>query len=145
MQPMTRIEKEQNRQRRIAFAMGLEALTLAVMAFLHLASSLGGGLNSFSAPDAGVAEAVICVVLAYGALRLMRGASRARAIAMASTALAIVGFVIGLGSTLRGGDAVDIAYHVTMLPLLVLTLRALLRRPANETTTPVNRLERSLT
>jgi peptidoglycan/LPS O-acetylase OafA/YrhL len=142
---MTRIEKKQNRQRRIAFAMGLEALTLAVMALLHLTSSLGGGLNSFSAPDAGVAEAVIGIVLAYGAVSLMRGAPRARAIAIASTALAIVGFVIGLGSTLRGGDAGDIAYHVTMLPLLVLTLRALVRRPAQDTTTPVNRLERSLT
>jgi hypothetical protein len=142
---MTRIEKKHNRQRRIGLAMGLEALTLAVMAFLHLAGSLGGGLNSFSAPDAGVAEAVICIVLAYGAVRLARGAPRARAIAIMSTAVAIVGFVIGLGSTLRGGDAVDIAYHVTMLPLLVLTLRALLRRPAKRTTPPINRLERSLT
>ncbi len=115
------------------------------MALLHLTSSLGAGLDSFSAPDAGVAEAVICIVMAYGAVRLMRGAPRARGVAIASTAFAIVGFVIGLGETVRGGDALDIAYHVTMLPLLVLTLRALVRRPAQATTTPVNRLERSLT
>src|SRR5438067_6554741 len=107
MQAMTRIEKKQNRQRRIAVAMGLQAFTLAVMAFLHLTSSLGGGLKSFSAPDAGVAEAVICIVLVYGAVRLMRGEPRARAIAIAiaSTVLAIVGFVIGLASTVRSGDA----------------------------------------
>lgn len=144
MRAMTRIDKKQKRQRRIALVMGLEATTLAVMALLHLTSSLGAGLDSFSAPDAGVAEAVICIVMAYGAARLMRGAPRARGVAIASTALAIVGFVIGLGETVRGGDAIDIAYHVTMLPLLVLTLRALVRRPA-QGTTPVNRLERSLT
>ena len=145
MRAMTRIEKQQKRQHRIALVMGLEAATLAAMALLHLTSSLGAGLDSFSAPDAGVAEAVICIVMAYGAVRLMRGAPRARGVAIASTALAIVGFVIGLGETVRGGDAIDIAYHVTMLPLLVLTLRALVRRPAQGTTTPVNRLERSLT
>jgi hypothetical protein len=124
--------------------MGLEAVTLAVMALLHLTDSFGSGLTSFSAPDAGVAEAVICIVLAFGAARLMRGTPRARAVAIAATAFAIVGFLVGLRATVRGGDALDIAYHVTMLPLLVLTLRALIRRPQG-TTTPVNGLERSLT
>lgn len=142
---MIRPEKRQTRQRRIAFAMGLQATTLAVMALLHLSSSLGGGLNSFSAPEAGIAEAVIGIVLAYGAARLMRGVPRARAIAIAATVFAIAGFIVGLGETIRGAGAIDIAYHVTMLPLLGLTLRALVRRPAHRTNTPVNRLERSLT
>ena len=73
-----------NRQRRIAVAMGLEAAALAVMALLHLAGSLGGSLSSFSAPDAGLAEAVICIVLAYGANGLIRGKPRARAVAIAA-------------------------------------------------------------
>lgn len=134
-----------NRQRHIAFAMGLEAATLAVMALLHLAGSLGGSLSSFSEPDAGIAEAVICIVLAYGATGLMKGRPRARAVAIAATVFAIAGFVVGLAETVRGGQALDIAYHVTMLPLLALTLRALVRRPAQGTNTPVNPLEGSLT
>lgn len=134
-----------NRQRRIAVAMGLEAAALAVMALLHLAGSLGGSLSSFSAPDAGLAEAVICIVLAYGANGLIKGKPRARAVAIAATVFAIAGFVVGLGETVRGGQPLDIAYHVTMLPLLALTLRALVRRPAQGTNTPVNPLEGSLT
>jgi hypothetical protein len=125
--------------------MGLEAATLAIMALLHLTDSLGGGLRSFSALDAGVAEAVICLVLYFGAARLMRGAPRARAVAIASTAFAIVGFTSGVGATVRGGDALDIAYHLTMLPLLLLTLRALLRTADKKKSTSVNYLERSLT
>lgn len=134
-----------NRHRRIAVAMGLEAATVAIMALLHLAGSLGGSLSSFSAPDAGLAEAVICIVLAYGANGLIRGKPRARAVAIAATVFAIAGFVVGLGETVRGGQPLDIAYHVTMLPLFALTLRALVRRPAQGTNTPVNPLEGSLT
>ena len=142
---MARTEKSQARQRRIALVMGLEGATLVAMVLLHLTSSLGAGLKSFSAPDAGVAEAVIGIVLVYGAVRLMRGAPRARGVAIASTAFAIVGFIIGLGASLRGADAIDIAYHATMLPLLALTLRALVHRAAPGKSTPLNQLERSLT
>jgi hypothetical protein len=137
--------KTANRQRRIAFAMGFEAATLAVMALLHIAGSLGASLSSFSAPDAGIAEAVIGFVLAYGASGLMKGRPRARAVAIAATVFAIAGFVVGLGETVGGGQPLDVAYHVTMLPLLALTLRALVRRPAQGTNTTVNPLERSLT
>lgn len=137
---MTRTQESQRRQRGIALVMGLEAATLAIMALLHLTGSVVG-----SSVDAGVAEAVICVVLMYGAARLMRDAPRARGVANASIAFAIVGFAIGLGETVRGADALDVAYHVTMLPLLALTLRALVRRVPRDNTTPVNYLERSLT
>lgn len=120
--------------------MDLEAATLAIMALLHLTGSVVG-----SSVDAGVAEAVICAVLMYGAARLMRGAPRARGVAIASVAFAIVGFAIGLGETVRGANAIDVAYHVTMLPLLALTLRALVRRVPRDKTTPVNYFQRSLT
>jgi hypothetical protein len=132
---MTRTESSEGRQRGIALVMGLEGATLAIMALLHLTGSLGGGLKSFSSSDAGVAEAVISIVLVYGATRQMRGAPRARVVAIATTVFAIVGFAIGLGVTLRSADAIDIAYHLTMLPLLVLTLRALVRRPARAKST----------
>jgi hypothetical protein len=38
---------------------------------------------------------------------------------------AVVGFVIGLTRTFQGGSAIDVGYHVTVLPLLVLTLLVL--------------------
>jgi hypothetical protein len=142
---MTTTAMNQRRLRRLAGVMALEAATLAAMALLHLSGSLGGGLTSFSAPAAGIAEAVICVVLTYGASRLIRGGPRARAAAIASTTFAIAGFAIGLSATVGGGDALDIAYHVTMLPLLVLTLWALLRRAPRAENTRVNHLKRSLT
>src|SRR6266568_2896695 len=41
---------------------------------------------------------------------------------------AIAGFIAGLTFTARGGDAPDIIYHATMLPVLVATL-TLLARP----------------
>src|SRR5262249_31399218 len=75
---------------------------------------------------AGTAEAVIGAVLLLGALALVR---KRRNAAIAATAFAIVGFLVGLSFTLRGGDGVDVAYHATMLPILLLTLLALLRQP----------------
>ncbi len=41
----------------------------------------------------------------------------------------ILGFIVGLYLTVQGGDAIDLAFHATMLPLLLLTLLALLRKP----------------
>jgi hypothetical protein len=40
--------------------------------------------------------------------------------------LAIGGFVVGLNFTVRGGGAVDIAYHAVVPPLLLVSLLALL-------------------
>ena len=111
----------------IATLMGFEALTLAVISPLHLSGALGGGSKRFNPTAAGIAEAVICVALAAGALALARRVRRAREIALGATAFAIIGFLMGLTFTLSGGDAIDVAYHVAVLPLLVLTFVALVR------------------
>jgi hypothetical protein len=110
--------------RRIAALIGFAAATLAVISLLHLAGFLGGGSRPFRPTGAGIAEAVIGLALAYGAATLLRGA---RSIALATTGLAILGVVVGLNFTVRGGDAIDIAYHATMLPLLLLTMVVQLR------------------
>ena len=121
-------------RRLVGAMMGLEALTLAVISALHLSGVLGGGTKPFNPAAAGTAEAVIGVVLILGGLALGRGTARGRDAAVAATAFAIIGFLVGLSFTLRGGDAIDVAYHAVMLPLLVLTMVALLRlrstRPA---------------
>jgi tellurite resistance protein TehA-like permease len=112
---------------RIAALMVVEAASLAVMSILHLTGHLDGS-SPFNPTRAGIAEALIGVVLLLGALALVRSRRHALSIAIAANAFAVVGFVIGLTRTTEGGGAVDIAYHVTLLPLLVLTLVVLVIR-----------------
>jgi hypothetical protein len=116
--------------RTIAALMTLEVASLAVISSLHLSHVLAGGKKPFRPTAAGIAEAVIAVVLAFGLAALLRRATHTRAIAAATVLFAIAGFVVGLIFTLRGGDAIDIAYHATVLPLLLATLVLLLRRGA---------------
>jgi hypothetical protein len=127
MTPGKEIEMGAYSRRLVGAMMGLEALTLAVISPLHLSGVLGGGAKPFNPTAAGTAEAVIGVVLILGALALGRGTARGRDAAVAATAFAIIGFLVGLSFTLRGGDAIDVAYHAVMLPLLLLTMAALLR------------------
>jgi hypothetical protein len=101
--------------RGIAWLMTFVAATLAVASTIHLT----GGHD-----DAGIPEAAIAVVLVAGVLALRRGIRR---IAVAAVVFAIAGFGIGITETVRGGATTDIAYHATMLPLLVLTLAELVR------------------
>jgi drug/metabolite transporter (DMT)-like permease len=113
--------------RQIASMMAFVAATLAVASILHLSGALSDGSKPFRPSGAGVAEAVICVVLVAGAGALFRHPVRGRRPALAALAFAILGFIVGLRFTISGGAAIDLAYHVAMLPLLVLTIAALLR------------------
>lgn len=115
------------RPRPIAALMGFEAATLAAMSFLHLSGILAGGSKPFDPSEAGTAEALICIVLTAGAVTLLRAPAHGGGVAIVSTVLAILGFLVGLNFTIRGGEAIDIAYHATVLPLLLVTLAALLR------------------
>ena len=120
-------------ERQTAVLMCIVAATLAVMSFLHLTGILAGGTKPFDRSDAGVAEAVICLALGFGAAGLLRRRPRAQTVALAATGFAIVGFLVGLRFTLPGGDAIDIAYHLSVLPILLVTLVALLRIRARRT------------
>ncbi len=119
--------RRQHRDRQVALLMGFVAATLAVMASVHLAGLLQGS-KPFRPDDAGTAEAVIGAALLVGAAALWRRTAHCWGVAVAATGFAILGFVVGLSFTLRGGDAIDVAYHATVLPVLLLTLVALLRR-----------------
>jgi hypothetical protein len=116
-----------------AVLMCVLAATLAAMSFLHLSGTLAGGTKPFDRSDAGVAEAVICLALGCGAAGLLRTWPRGQTVALAATGFAIAGFLVGLRFTLEGGDAIDIAYHLSVLPILLITLIALLRIRARET------------
>jgi uncharacterized membrane protein AbrB (regulator of aidB expression) len=116
--------------RRIGKLMGFVAATLAVGSFVHLAGYTPGGTKSpFDASHAGIAEAIIGAVLASRAIAVVRGSTRARTAAIATTGFAILGFLVGLNMTVRGGDLADVIYHVVMLPVLIVTLILLLRTP----------------
>jgi hypothetical protein len=86
--------------------------------------TLAGGSKPFDPKHADRVEAIICVVLADGASSLMRQPPR-QLIARVTLGVSILGFIVGLYFTVQGGDTIDIAFHATMLPLLILTLLAL--------------------
>ena len=132
---MNTLERRQPRHvdRRVGMLMVFEATTLAVAAVVHLAGyTPAGSKPPFEASDAGVAEAIIGVALAYGAIEVLRSSSRAWAAAVATTGFAILGFIVGLTITTQGGDVPDVVYHLIMLPILVASLVILARSGRTE-------------
>ena len=110
--------------KRIAGLMIFVVATLVVFSTLHLTGVVNGGKPPHGVNRAGIAEAIIAVALIAGALALVRGR---RGIAIGAIIFAIAGFGVGLSMTAREGAAGDIAYHVTMLPILLFTLVATFR------------------
>ena len=111
----------------VAGLMLFEAATLAVASSVHLAGGVQGRSAPFNPDAAGVAEAIIGIVLVAGAVVMFASPAHARAAGIAATSFAIAGFLLGLNFTARGGHVPDIAYHVVMLPILAGGLIALLR------------------
>ena len=97
--------------------LALESLTLAVFSTLHLTGALRID-SSKPSYGAGVAEALICIALVAGTGALLRSPARGQRAALSAVGFAIVGFLVGLSFTLRSGEAVDLAYHLVMLPVL---------------------------
>ena len=124
---MTLLPRSLDRRGRREVVTGLMVLvagSLAIMSALHLSGILGGGAKPFDPTDAGIAETVIACVLLGGAVALTRGS---RILPPVALAFAIIGFLVGLHFTTGSGDAIDVAYHATVLPLLALTLTTLVR------------------
>lgn len=113
--------------RRIGALMVVEAASLGVASALHLSGHVHGRAKPFDGDHAGVAEAIIAVVLFCGAIAVRQGSAHARAMALGATGFSIVGFLVGLTMTTQGGHAPDIAYHLVVLPLLVASLYVLVR------------------
>jgi hypothetical protein len=73
-----------------------------------------------SAPQAAGAPAnPVGLALVWGRTALARASGHARGIALGTVVFAIAGFLVGLTFTLRGSEAIDIAYRATVLLLLV--------------------------
>jgi peptidoglycan/LPS O-acetylase OafA/YrhL len=110
-----------SRDRTLAGLIAFAAVSLAVVSPLHLTGAIRGGSKPYDPTDAGIAEAVIGIVLAGGAAALLLSPHRGRRAALAATGFAILGFILGLTFTLRGGTAFDVVYHATILPVLIVT------------------------
>jgi hypothetical protein len=96
----------------------------AVVASLHLGGVLDGGSEPFDPTAAGIAEAESRSPSGSPrscANQPMRRRSQSRRHSSRSRAS------LSGSPTVRGGGAIDIAYHAAMLPLLLLTLILLLR------------------
>jgi peptidoglycan/LPS O-acetylase OafA/YrhL len=113
--------------RRLAGLMIVIAVSLAVASLVHLVGHVEGRADLYDAHDAGIAEAAIGIVLAGGAVAMLRSPDRARAVGLGTLGFAVVGFLVGLSITARAGHLPDIAYHAAVLPLLVVGFVALAR------------------
>jgi len=104
-----------------AVLLSAAAVTLTLASTLHLGVAIPLGVTTISDPFAGAAipEAVIAVVVAAGAMTMLVRLPAARWLAPAATLFALAGTLYGLTVTLRRAQAGDIAYHVTLLTMLV--------------------------
>jgi hypothetical protein len=111
--------------------------SLLVMAVLHLTHVIAGGSPPYDPDAAGTAEGVIALVLLTAADRLRREPDDSRGFALGALVFAVAGFVLGLVLTTTGGTAVDVAYHLVGLPVLLVALwiQARLIRAARASTT----------
>ena len=111
--------------KKVSVVMLVVAASLAVMSSLHLSGVLGTSSSSYNGTAAGVAEAVIGVALVWGAAALWRDSPTGRRDAIAATVFAIAGFLLGISITVRSGYIPDIAYHASVLPILLVLLTVL--------------------
>jgi len=102
----------------------VRALILVQVVVFAAASLLHRGIpvSGFESPAAAIAEAIIAVVLAAGLALTWIARRRARAIALAVQAFALIGTGVGLFVILRGrgpSTPLDLVIHLAMVALLV--------------------------
>jgi hypothetical protein len=114
------------------------ALSLAMASGLHLSGVAKGRSHPFNPTHAGIAEAVIGAVLFVAAIAMLRRTNSARVIGIAAASFAIAGFLVGLRFTTLGGHWPDIAYHLTVLPILLASVLVLGRSDQGGHVTPTN-------
>jgi hypothetical protein len=102
----------------------LAALTLFVASAVH--SGLLGELDPFAA--AALPEAIIGLALVAGTLAALLWPSTSWPIAFGATLFAVLGTVLGMRFTLPRGEPGDIAYHLSLLGILLVLTVLLLRQ-----------------
>lgn len=118
---------------RFAAVMLAEAATFGVASYLHLNGRIPLGFTTITGEHFGrasIPEAIIGAVLTAGAIVVAVAPGRARTAALGATGFAVLGVLAGLGFVLtssRPHIAADLAYHLTMLLVLLAGLVVLLR------------------
>ena len=119
--------------RRYAVVLLAAAATFGVASYLHLDGSIPLGFTIITGEHfsrASIPEAIIGAVLAAGAAVVAAAPGWARTAALSATGFAAQGVLAGLGFVLtssRPHIAADVAYHLTMLLVLLAGLVALVR------------------
>jgi hypothetical protein len=104
---------------RVGILMAFEAATFAGAAVVHF----GIGLMQAAIP-----ETVIAVVLGVGSSAVLQSRIQARRIAIAATAFAIFGTLVGLAAIATDRqDIPDLTYHASILAVLLITAIILVR------------------
>jgi hypothetical protein len=118
--------------RRYAVVMLAAAATIGIASYLHLDGRIPLGFATISGEHfsrVAVPEAIIAAVLAAGAVIVTAAPRRARAVALGAVGFAVLGVLAGLGFALTGSPhiAADLAYHLSVLVVLLAALLALAR------------------
>jgi len=119
--------------RRYAVVLLAAAATFGIASYLHLDGNIPLGFTTITGEHfsrASIPEAIIGAVLAAGAAIVAAVPGRARTAALGATGFAALGVLAGLGFVLassRPHIAADLAYHLTMLLVLLAGLVALVR------------------
>jgi hypothetical protein len=106
-----------------------EGATFVAASLVHFGKLLEG----YRHQQAGTAEAVIAAVLMAGLVLTWSPSPWARRAAIGAHAFAILGVLVGLFTIAVGvgpRTALDIAYHVGILAVLIVGLAIAIRRPA---------------
>lgn len=104
----------------VAPLLGLVAISFAIASAIHFGVALGPISDPF--PGAKIPEAILAVIAAAGAITVAAKVRGSRWFALAATAISIAGVLFGLSVTLGSAAYGDIAYHFSVLVLLVVTL-----------------------
>jgi hypothetical protein len=127
--------------------MALAAAAFAVVSIIHFGVDIPVGFATISDSFSGAAppEAVIAAVLAIGAATVLTRRPRSRAIGLATTAFGLLGTIYGLKITLNSTRTGDVAYHLTILTTLLITLVLVLvpGRPNTQSAHPTDNEARS--
>src|SRR5215831_3797532 len=119
--------------RRYAVVLLAAAATFGVASYLHLDGNIPLGFTIITGEHfsrASIPEAIIGAVLAAGAAVVTAAPGWARTAALGATGFAALGVLAGLGFVLtssRPHIAADLAYHLTMLLVLLAGLVVLVR------------------
>jgi hypothetical protein len=112
----------------VAALQSVAAVTLALASVVHLGVVIPLGLTTVRDPFMGAAipEAVLAIALGAGVLGVLTRWTASWPLALGTGLFALLGVLYGLTVTVGGPRTGDVAYHFTLLGILVVTVAVLL-------------------